>query len=81
MAQNYSIRINKTGRYVYNCDACWYDTTETPLRTFSKEEALRIAETLKKHYVYDVTVSDGARDVIHIKREKKESPLEGEFYL
>lgn len=75
---NYYIKIDRTGRYVKRCDDCWYETSELPLATFSKEEAVEIAQRLKKHYVYEVTISDGT-DTFTLKRKKKENPLEQEI--
>ena len=78
MDRNYTVKITKTGRYVTKCDEHWYETDLMPLKTFSKEEAERIAVQLKSHYVYDVVVSNG-EDSRHHKREKKENPIEQEI--
>ena len=55
----YSIKINSSGRYVRYCDDCWYETCESEFPFFKKEQALKIREQLRKHYVYSVTISNG----------------------
>lgn len=59
MDKLYSIKINKTGRYVKYCDEHWYETSSEELRLFTKDEAEKIREQMKNHYVYALTISDG----------------------
>lgn len=59
----YSVRINKTGKYVKYCDDCWYEVIGEELRLFSKDRAQEIVKQMRKHYVYDVTISDGTDTV------------------
>lgn len=54
----YAIKINKTHRYISYCDECWYETSEVPIYVYTKDQALAIAEQMKNHYVYSVTISD-----------------------
>lgn len=61
----YSIKINKTGRYIQNCDSNWYETTGGPLYLWTKSEANEIAKQLRAHYVYDVTISNGTESYRH----------------
>jgi hypothetical protein len=65
MDKLYSIKINKTGRYVQNCDKNWYETTGGPLYLWTKPEANAIAKQLRAHYVYDVTISNGDETYRH----------------
>ena len=60
----YSIRIDKTGRYVTYCDKCWYETGEDELRIFTKEQCERIKAQMKNHYVYKLTISDGEEIIL-----------------
>lgn len=60
----YSIKINKTGRYVKYCDDSWYETIDEPVRLFTKKEAEDVAKKLKRHYVYDVTITDGTETIV-----------------
>lgn len=55
----YSIKINKTGRYVSHCDDCWYETCDTGMGRYTKEQAAAIVKQMRRHYVYDMTVSNG----------------------
>jgi len=55
----YSVKVKATGRYVTYCDDCWYETSKDELRIYTKEEAEDIAKKMRKHYVYDVIISDG----------------------
>ena len=59
MENLYSVRINKTGRYVRYCDDCWYETDDSPMLRYSRERAEEIAKQMRNHYVYDVTISNG----------------------
>lgn len=70
MENLYSIKINKTGRYVKYCDDCWYETDSAELRLFTKAQAENIARQMRKHYVYSVTVSNGT-DIIDTGSQKK----------
>ena len=70
MDKLYSIRINKTGRYVSSCDT-WYTTTEAPVAIFTREQALSAAKKLRQYYVYDVTLSNGT-DTLHCTLDNKE---------
>ena len=70
----YAIKINKTGRYVKYCDDCWYETDSAELRLFTKTQAENIAQQMKKHYVYSVTVSNGS-DVIDTDIAKKKEKV------
>ena len=55
----YSVRINKTGKYVKYCDDCWYEVIGEEVRLFIKERAEEIVKQMRRHYVYDVTISNG----------------------
>ena len=73
----YSIKIDKSGRYIRHCDEHWYETCEFEFRFFTKEQALKIREQLRKHYVYSVTISNG-KEVIPTEsplKEKKAQPV------
>jgi hypothetical protein len=59
MDKMYSVKINKSGRYVRYCDDCWYEADTCDVGRFSKERAEEIAKQMRKHYVYDVTISNG----------------------
>ena len=59
----YSVRINKTGKYVKYCDDCWYEVIGEELRLFTKERAEEIVKQMRSHYVYDVTISNGTDTV------------------
>ena len=59
----YSVRINRTGKYVKYCDDCWYETIDEELRVFSKDRAEQVAKQMRSHYVYDVTISNGTDTV------------------
>lgn len=59
MEELYSIKNNKTGRYIKYCDDNWYETSGVELRLFTKDEADKIVRKLRHHYVYDVLVSNG----------------------
>lgn len=64
MTENlYSIRIDRSGRYVRHCDDCWYETSEVELKIFTREQAERIRTQLKNHYVYSVTISNGEETI------------------
>ena len=59
----YSVRINRTGKYVKYCDDCWYETIDEELRVFSKDRAEQVVKQMRSHYVYDVTISNGTDTV------------------
>lgn len=59
----YSVKINASGRYVRHCDDCWYETENTELRLFTREQAERIRKQLRNHYVYSVTISNGEETI------------------
>ena len=72
MTENlYSIRIDKSGRYVRYCDDCWYEATDTELRLFTKEEAEKIAAQMRNHYVYNVTISNGKERIVIGRNSKR----------
>lgn len=78
----YSVRINKTGKYVKYCDDCWYEVIGEELRLFSKDRAQEIVKQMRKHYVYDVTISDGTDTVRYdlqsgFARKAKKAPVCG----
>ena len=52
----FAVRINGKIRYVSYCDECWYETTENPIYIFTEQEARKIAQQMKSHYVYDISV-------------------------
>ena len=70
----YAIKINKTGRYICHCDKCWYETSGTnPLYVFSQDEARKVANQMKEHYVYSLTIEgqDGTTEnVYHLATER-----------
>lgn len=74
----YSIKIDKSGRYICHCDDCWYETCEFEFRFFTKEEALKIREQLRKHYVYSVTISNGEEVIPTESPVKKQKTVEAE---
>ena len=74
----YSIKIDKGGRYIRYCDDCWYETCESEFRFFTKEQALRIREQLRNHYVYSVTISNGEETIPTESPVKKQKPVEAE---
>lgn len=59
MEANYYIKIDRTGRYVARCDENWYETEPLPIPRYTKSQADDIVKQMRKHYVYDVTVSNG----------------------
>lgn len=67
----YSIKINKTGRYVLYCDEHWYETSSEELRIYTKSECERIKEQMKSHYVYGLTISDGTETILDDKPVEK----------
>ena len=81
MENLYSVKINKTGRYVRYCDSCWYEGSESELRLFSKDRAMEIAKQMRKHYVYEVTISNGVDSVVigpkGVKSAEPAKPVEG----
>lgn len=54
----YAIKVNNTNRFIEWCSNCWYGTTNEEMHLFTKEQADEIAEQLKDHYVYSVTLID-----------------------
>lgn len=54
----YAIRINKSKRYVTYCDECWYDATDEPVHIFEHEQAVKIVNQMRNHYVYNCTIID-----------------------
>lgn len=60
MKKLYSIKIDKTGRYVKYCDEHWYETEGIAIPRYTKDQANSIARQMQKHYVYGVTISNGA---------------------
>lgn len=70
----YSVKINKTGRYVRYCDDCWYETDDSPMLRYTKERAEEIASQMRRHYVYDVTLSNGADEIVIGPSAKKAQP-------
>lgn len=75
MSNLYSIKINKTGRYIQNCDSNWYETTGGPLYLWTKSEANEIAKQLRAHYVYDVTISNGTESYRHTLKGGNEQEI------
>ena len=76
MENLYSVKINKTGRYVTYCDDCWYEASDSPMGRFTKDRAEEIAKQMRRHYVYDVTVSNGTdTEVFGLKRQKPAEPV------
>ena len=74
MDKLYSVKINKSGRYVRYCDDCWYETATVELNLFTKEMAEEIVKQMRKHYVYDVTISNGTDTrVFGLKPEKPQA--------
>lgn len=76
----YSVKINASGRYVRHCDDCWYETENTELRLFTREQAERIRKQLRNHYVYSVTISNGDETItdecpIRKKATQVEAPV------
>ena len=71
----YSIKIDKSGRYVRFCDDCWYETDETELRIFTREQCERIKAQMKNHYVYKVTISDGEETILEDAPKIKSEPV------
>lgn len=74
----YSIQIKATGRYVKYCDDCWYETSKEPWSMYTKDEALSIAQKMRKHYVYSVIISDGEEDTFEYNGPKKQEPVQVE---
>ena len=74
----YSVRIDRSGRYVKDCDDCWYESEAENIPRYTKERALEIARQMEKHYVYDVTISNGSETIVRSfkkdQAEKKNSP-------
>ena len=68
----YAIKINKTGRYIQNCDSNWYETTGGPLYLWTKSEANAIAKQMRSHYVYDVTITNGTETYRHTLKDGNE---------
>lgn len=56
METRYSVRLTGSDRHIKWCNDCWYETESTPNFQFTREGALKIAEKLKKHYQYKVTL-------------------------
>ena len=54
----YTVRINKTGRHIDWCDDHWYGTQKEPSYQFDEAQCKVVAEYLKRHYVYDITLID-----------------------
>lgn len=69
----YSVKINNSGRYVRHCDDCWYETENTELRLFTREQAERIRKQLRNHYVYSVTISNGEETIADESPMKKKA--------
>ena len=73
----YSIKINKTGRYVQNCDSNWYETTSGPLYLCTKSHAHASAKQPSSHYVYYITTSEGTQSYRHTLKggNEQEQPV------
>ena len=67
----YSIKINKTGRYVTYCDESWYETTDVEVRLFEESDIERVKRQMRKHYVYDLTVYNNG---VEVKTEEPDAP-------
>lgn len=63
----YSIKINKTSRYIDWVDDCWYETFHEPLYRFTREQCDDIFKLLNGHYVYEVTLEaqDGTTEILN----------------
>ena len=70
----YSVKIKATGKYVKYCDDNWYETSKEPWHMYTKEEAENLAKQMRKHYVYEVIISDG-ENTYEVGGKKKESPI------
>ena len=65
---NYAVKITKSGSYISYCDKCWYETAgKEPLYLYSHDRALEIAEQMKSHYTYNLTIvgEDGSTEIIN----------------
>lgn len=74
--KRYGVKIYDSGRYITWCDECWYETTNEPyLILESREEAMAIAEQMRKHYTYKTVIvdSDGNEEVVDFL--KKGNPM------
>lgn len=72
----YAIRITKTNRYITYCDDCWYEASATPIYMFTKEQAEKIANTMKNHYVYEMEIFNAEGDSFIINHlRKKTNPM------
>lgn len=74
----YSVQIKATGKYVKYCDDCWYETSNEPWNMYSKEEAEKIAHQMKKHYVYEVVISDGDKETYTMGGKITKNPVQVE---
>ena len=45
---------------------------------YTKEEAEKVAQQMKKHYVYEVIISDGDKDTYELSGKKKEPVVKQE---
>lgn len=59
----YTLKL-KSGAYVRHCDDCWYETSSVPLCIFSIDQAKTIAEKMKKHHVYQMSIVDNDGNII-----------------
>ena len=74
--KRYGIKIYATGRYITWCDDCWYETTNEPYMMLeSRDEAMEIAQKLRKHYTYKTVIvdSEGNEEVVDFL--KKGNPM------
>ena len=79
----YGIKIYSTGRYIVWCDECWYETTDNKhLALDSKEEAMAIAQQMRKHYTYKTVIvdSDVNEEVVDFLK-KTTNPMKEESFF
>jgi len=81
-----------TKRYVKWCDEHWYETTKDKLQIFTRKEAMKIAEQLASHYIYNVILESDAgeeyisqmpkvKPIANIEKYIKEHPIVDDSYL
>lgn len=71
----YTVRINTSGRYVKDCDDCWYETEAEAIPRYTKERAEEILRQLDKHYVYEATASNGIDTFTKTLKPQKNEPV------
>lgn len=71
----YTVRINTSGRYVKDCDECWYETEANPVPRYTRKRAEEIMRQLDKHYVYEATASNGIDTFAKTLKPQKNEPV------